>query len=51
MANLRALVKDWTQSASPTSGLTAYGNTGKKKTKLRAKKVERASLAPLVKKR
>ncbi len=30
---LAALVKDFTQSASPTSGITAYGNTGKKKRK------------------
>lgn len=30
---LAALVKDFSQSASPTSGITAYGNTGKKKRK------------------
>lgn len=30
---LAALVKDFTQSASATSGITAYGNTGKKKRK------------------
>lgn len=33
-----ALRKEWTASASPTSGITAYGNTPKKKRgiKLRA---------------
>lgn len=35
MARLGALLKEFTQSASPTSGITSYGNTGKRKVRLR----------------
>jgi hypothetical protein len=45
---LAALVKDFTQSASPTSGITAYGNTGRKKRK-RVRLRAGASLLRLVK--
>ena len=36
-ANLGPLVKEFTQSTSPTSGLTSYGKTGKKKGRVRLK--------------
>lgn len=40
---LHKLLKDWTQSASPTSGITAYGITGRKK---RASLYGRVKLQP-----
>lgn len=45
--SLRPLVKEFTQSASPTSGLTAYGNTGKKKRRVRLKSEPVKKLADL----
>lgn len=46
-ASLRPLVKEFTQSASPTSGLTAYGNTGKKRRRVRLRPASVKKLADL----